>query len=65
MFKIFGGVLLAVLALQHFVPLDKASDPTQLYLIAYQYVFARPEVALAFTALFVVISQIKINVTNA
>jgi signal transduction histidine kinase/CheY-like chemotaxis protein/purine-cytosine permease-like protein len=65
MFKIFGGVLLAVLALQHFVPLDKASDPTQLYLIAYQYVFAQPEVALAFTALFVVISQIKINVTNA
>ena len=65
MFKIFGGILLAVLALQHFVPLDKAADPTQLYLIAYQYVFDNAQLAIAMTALFVVISQIKINVTNA
>lgn len=64
-FKILGGMLLAVLALQHFVPLEKASDPTQLYLIAYQHVFSQPLVAVAFTALFVVVSQIKINVTNA
>lgn len=65
MFKILGGVLLAVLALQHLIPPDKAADPTQMYLVAYQYIFENQSVALAFAAVFVVISQIKINVTNA
>lgn len=65
MFKILGGLVLAILALQHLVPIEKASDPNQMYLIAYQYVFADPKIALAVTALFVVVSQIKINVTNA
>jgi len=47
------------------VSLDKASEPTQMYLIGFQYVFARPEWALAATTLFVILSQVKINVTNA
>jgi hypothetical protein len=34
-------------------------------LVGFQYVFSSPQLALAFTGAFVIISQIKINVTNA
>jgi signal transduction histidine kinase/purine-cytosine permease-like protein/ActR/RegA family two-component response regulator len=62
--KMLGGAFLAFLALQHEVSVDKAVEPTQMYLIGFQYVFT-PEFALAATALFVIVSQVKINVTNA
>jgi purine-cytosine permease-like protein len=60
-----GGALLAYLAISHMVPLDRAVDPNQMYLAAYEYVFPHYGWAVAATALFVVISQLKINVTNA
>ena len=63
--KMLGGAFLAFLAVQHEVSVDKASEPTQMYLIGFQYVFSRPEWALAATTLFVIVSQVKINVTNA
>ena len=63
--KMLGGALLAYLAISHAVPLDRAVDPNQMYLAAYEYVFARESWAIAATALLVVISQLKINVTNA
>jgi signal transduction histidine kinase/purine-cytosine permease-like protein/ActR/RegA family two-component response regulator len=63
--KMLGGVLLAWLAISHLVPLERAVDPNQMYLIAYESVFPRYEWAVAATVLFVVISQLKINVTNA
>ncbi|MBX3655184.1 MAG: response regulator [Ramlibacter sp.] len=63
--KMLGGALLAYLAITHMVPLDRAVDPNQMYLAAYEYVFPRYGWAVAATALFVVISQLKINVTNA
>lgn len=63
--KMLGGVLLAWLAISHMVPLERAVDPNQMYLIAYEYVFPHYEWAVAATVLFVVISQLKINVTNA
>ena len=63
--KMLGGAMLAFLALSHMVPPDRAVDPNQMYLAAYEYVFPRYGWAVAATALFVVISQIKINVTNA
>jgi signal transduction histidine kinase/CheY-like chemotaxis protein/purine-cytosine permease-like protein len=63
--KMLGGALLAYLAIQHMVPADRAVDPNQMYLAAYEYVFPRYGWAVAATALFVVISQLKINVTNA
>ena len=63
--KMLGGALLAYLAIQHMVPLDRAVDPNQMYLAAYEYVFPHYGWAVAATALFVVISQLKINVTNA
>jgi signal transduction histidine kinase/CheY-like chemotaxis protein len=63
--KLLAGSFLAFLAVEHMVPLVKAVEPTQMYRIAFQYVFASPGVALGFTGAFVIISQIKINVTNA
>jgi signal transduction histidine kinase/purine-cytosine permease-like protein/DNA-binding NarL/FixJ family response regulator len=63
--KMLGGALLAYLAIQHSVPPDRAVDPNQMYLVAYEYVFSNYSWAVAATALFVVVSQLKINVTNA
>ena len=63
--KMIGGALLAYLAISHMVPIERAVDPNQMYLAAYEYVFPDYGWAVAATALFVVVSQIKINVTNA
>jgi signal transduction histidine kinase/CheY-like chemotaxis protein len=63
--KMLGGMLLAYLALSHSVPADRAVDPNQMYLVGFDYVFSHPGWAVAATATFVIVSQLKINVTNA
>ena len=63
--KMLAGSFLAFLAIEHLVPPVIAAEPTQMYLVGFQYVFSSPQLALAFTGAFVIISQIKINVTNA
>jgi len=63
--KMLGGAVLAYLAISHMVPPERAVDPNQMYLAAYEYVFRDYGWAVAATALFVVVSQLKINVTNA
>ncbi|MDO9429629.1 MAG: ATP-binding protein [Methylobacterium sp.] len=63
--KILLGSFLAVLALRHGVPADRAAEPTQMYTIAFGYVVAPGPAAIALMTVFVVVSQIKINVTNA
>jgi signal transduction histidine kinase len=63
--KMLGGALLAFLAMRFAVPVDRALDPNQMYLVAWELVFPDPAWAVAAVALFVVISQLKINVTNA
>ncbi len=63
--KMLGGALLAYLAITHMVPAERAVDPNQMYLVAYEFVFSQYGLAVAATALFVVVSQLKINVTNA
>ncbi|UGB24559.1 ATP-binding protein [Methylorubrum sp. B1-46] len=65
MLKILLGAFLTVLALGHGVSPERAAEPTQMYAVAFGYVSGSPGVALALTGLFVVISQLKINVTNA
>jgi signal transduction histidine kinase/CheY-like chemotaxis protein/purine-cytosine permease-like protein len=65
MLKMLGGAFLAFLVLQHEVPADKAVEPTQMYLVAFSHVFSDVRWALAAMVLFVVVSQLKINVTNA
>jgi signal transduction histidine kinase/CheY-like chemotaxis protein len=63
--KMLGGAFLTFLALKHLVPAEHAAEPTQMYLVAYQYVFSSPQWALGAMVLLVIISQVKINLTNA
>lgn len=64
-FKILCGSLLAVLAIQAGLSRSTALEPIHMYIIAYEYVSADPRVVLALAGIFVLISQVKINVTNA
>lgn len=63
--KMFAGSFLAVLAIKNGVDVHDASDPAQMYIIAFNYVTHSPEIALIIGGLFVILSQLKINVTNA
>ncbi len=63
--KLLIGSFLAVLALNHGVIASLASDPAHMYKMAFSYISSNPEVTLWLTGIFVVISQLKINVTNA
>lgn len=65
MVRQLGGALLAHLAIRHGIDPIHAHEPTQMYLVAYGNLFDNTELALAVTTLFVVVSQLKINVTNA
>jgi signal transduction histidine kinase/CheY-like chemotaxis protein/purine-cytosine permease-like protein len=63
--KMLGGCLLAYLAISLSVPVERAVDPNQMYLAAYNAGLAQYGWAVAITMIFVVVSQLKINVTNA
>ncbi|MGJ4939921.1 hybrid sensor histidine kinase/response regulator [Bradyrhizobium sp. HKCCYLS1011] len=63
--KLLAGSFLAYFALVHGVPTEHAAEPASMYLEAFRYVLSRPELALALTGTFVILSQLKINVTNA
>src|SRR3989338_6018472 len=63
--KMLGGALLAWLAMSYAIPVARAVDPNQMYLVAWEKIFSSPSWAIGAVALFVVISQLKINVTNA
>ena len=64
--KMLGGIVLAYLAIKHGMTEELAVNPTQMYLAAYSsYVFPDIGWAVAATATFVIVSQLKINVTNA
>ncbi|MFC6051146.1 hybrid sensor histidine kinase/response regulator, partial [Methylobacterium hispanicum] len=64
--KILLGAGLAVLALAHGVPPGEAAEPTQMYRVAFGYVAgADSRAALLLMGAFVLVSQLKINLTNA
>ena len=63
--KMLGGCFLAWLLLREGMGADKAVDPNQMYLLGFSMVFDNATLAVAVTALFVIVSQLKINVTNA
>jgi signal transduction histidine kinase/FixJ family two-component response regulator/purine-cytosine permease-like protein len=63
--KMLAGTLLAFLAIESAMPVSEAVNPTHMYLLGFSNVFSSPTIALAVTALFVIISQVKINMTNA
>ncbi len=63
--KLLAGSFLAYFALNHGMSVENAAEPMHMYLAAFQYVLAEPDLALALAGVFVVLSQLKINVTNA
>ena len=63
--KILLGSLLAYLALRHFVSVNEAADPIQMYVVAFGYLMDSPQATLMLAGIFVILSQLKINVTNA
>lgn len=63
--KIFIGSFLAVIAINLGNSSFDAADPVYLYLIAFSKMIANPNIAIALTGLFVILCQLKINVTNA
>ncbi|MGR9035580.1 MAG: hybrid sensor histidine kinase/response regulator, partial [Gammaproteobacteria bacterium] len=60
-----AGALLAHLAVRHGILQAHAHEPTLMYLVPYKELLDDPRLAMTVTTLFVVLSQIKINVTNA
>jgi len=63
--KLLAGSFLAFFALKHGVVAEYAAEPSHMYLEAFRYVLSQPDLALALTGTFVILSQLKINVTNA
>jgi signal transduction histidine kinase/CheY-like chemotaxis protein len=63
--KLLAGSFLAFFAISHNVTPEYAAEPAHMYLEAFHYVCAQPQLALALTGAFVILSQLKINVTNA
>jgi signal transduction histidine kinase/purine-cytosine permease-like protein len=63
--KILAGGLLAFLVVSHGGLYSDAIEPIHMYIKAYGFVFDSPLLVLLVATLFVVISQVKINVTNA
>lgn len=63
--KQLGGSFLASLAIAHGLAESEAKQPIQMYLGGFADMFEDPAVVLAVATLFVIISQVKINVTNA
>lgn len=70
MLKMLGGALLAFLAIQYGATAEQAAQPTRMYLAGYTLSLGNgsqdhASLAVWVTLAFVVISQVKINVTNA
>jgi signal transduction histidine kinase/CheY-like chemotaxis protein len=63
--KLFAGSFLAVLALGQGVPYLEATEPARIFHVAFQSLSLSPRWALVLTGIFVVVCQMKINVTNA
>jgi signal transduction histidine kinase/CheY-like chemotaxis protein/purine-cytosine permease-like protein len=65
MLKMAGGAFLAFAALQLEVDPLRAVEPTQMFLAGFKEAVGNSGLAVAMTVVFVVVSQIKINITNA
>ncbi|MDF1882372.1 EAL domain-containing protein [Sulfurimonas sp. SAG-AH-194-C21] len=63
--KQMGGIFLAGIVILSGLSIYEAKTPIHMYHTAYEYIFTNPEYALVAATIFVIISQIKINVTNA
>ena len=63
--KQLGGGLLAAFAVAAGIAVADAKEPITLFNMAFGYAFHNPAVALGIGTLFVVLSELKVNVANA
>jgi signal transduction histidine kinase/purine-cytosine permease-like protein/FixJ family two-component response regulator len=63
--KLLMGSFLAVVAMRYGLEAANAADPTMMYTVAFGFITDNGHLALILAGIFVVISQLKINVTNA
>ena len=64
-FKLLAGSFLAFIALKHGVSVEQADEPTEMYFVAFRETVQSPTFALILMGIFVIVCQLKINVTNA
>jgi signal transduction histidine kinase/CheY-like chemotaxis protein/purine-cytosine permease-like protein len=65
MLKMAGGAFLAFVAMQSEINVHTAIEPAQMFLSSFTQIVGNTGLAVAMTVVFVVISQVKINITNA
>jgi signal transduction histidine kinase/CheY-like chemotaxis protein len=63
--KLLAGSFLAVVLLRSGVSAERADEPMEMYLLAFRETFHSPTIALVMAGIFVIVCQLKINVTNA
>ena len=63
--KLLAGGFLAFFAIRHGVSEADAQQPTQMYYVAFREALHSPTTALVLAGVFVIVCQLKINVTNA
>ncbi len=63
--KLLAGSFLACLALAAGLAPSRAIQPNEMYRVAFGAVVSSPAAALALAGTFVMVSQVKINITNA
>ncbi len=63
--KMLLGSFLAVVLVNAGEPFQRAAEPARMYLFAFGQAVGTPEIAIALVGIFVIVSQLKINVTNA
>ena len=64
-FKLLAGSFLAFVALRHGLSYERAVQPTDMYNVAFRNTVGSPSLALVLAGVFVIVCQLKINVTNA
>ncbi len=63
--KQWAGSFFTSLAVSNGIDIAKANEPIHMYVEGFKAIFSNPAIYLALATFFVVLSQIKINVTNA
>src|ERR1700716_3905559 len=62
--KLLAGSFLAYFALSHGVSEEHAAEPAHMYLEAFRYVLSEPDLALALTGTFVILSRLHTTITS-
>ncbi|HTL90181.1 MAG TPA: hypothetical protein VL134_12335, partial [Leptolyngbya sp.] len=63
--KQWAGAFFTAIAVKAGVDIAKANEPIHMYLEGFKAIFSNPLIYMALATFFVILSQIKINVTNA